>query len=202
MLLKLIISVFLLIGLYLRLTTAGYCTEAYSCSSTCTRSTKYKTRCGLFGWGRCNRYRTVNYGCTKTCYRRVCCNGYTGSQCNSPICHGLTFCYNGGTCASPNKCRCAAGFTGSQCQTDVNECERRTAGCAENCTNTFGSFQCSCIRPGYILGSDRKSCVDQDECQTGVAECEHECSNTVGSYTCSCREGYDLALDKKSCEVK
>ena len=33
---------------------------------------------------------------------------------------------------------------------DVNECLSDRGGCAQNCTNTMGSFECSC-NPGYSL---------------------------------------------------
>ena len=39
---------------------------------------------------------------------------------------------------------------------DINECAE-SAGCEEMCTDTDGSFECSC-RDGYRLGSDGKSC--------------------------------------------
>ena len=41
--------------------------------------------------------------------------------------------------------------------TDINECDANNDGCSHNCTNTEGSFECSC-RVGYILDSDGKGC--------------------------------------------
>ena len=40
---------------------------------------------------------------------------------------------------------------------DINECDEETDGCAQNCTNTNGSYSCSC-NTGYRLGSDAYSC--------------------------------------------
>ena len=40
---------------------------------------------------------------------------------------------------------------------DINECVEETDGCAQNCTNTIGSYICSC-NTGYSLDSDRHSC--------------------------------------------
>ena len=40
---------------------------------------------------------------------------------------------------------------------DMNECSEKTAGCAQVCTNTIGSFKCSCTT-GYYLGTDLKYC--------------------------------------------
>ena len=41
---------------------------------------------------------------------------------------------------------------------DVNECLTNNGGCAQICTNTVGSFTCSC-NTGYSLGADARSCV-------------------------------------------
>ena len=41
---------------------------------------------------------------------------------------------------------------------DINECEVSNGGCDHICTNTAGSFQCSCNQ-GYGLGSDGSSCT-------------------------------------------
>ena len=40
---------------------------------------------------------------------------------------------------------------------DINECATNNGGCSQNCTNTFGSFVCSCMA-GYTLGADSRSC--------------------------------------------
>ena len=40
---------------------------------------------------------------------------------------------------------------------DVDECSEATDGCAQNCTNTNGSYTCSC-NTGYRLGNDEHSC--------------------------------------------
>ena len=41
--------------------------------------------------------------------------------------------------------------------TDVDECKSRKNACDQVCTNTEGSFSCSC-HAGYILSNDSKSC--------------------------------------------
>ena len=41
---------------------------------------------------------------------------------------------------------------------DIDECSENTDGCAQQCTNTDGSFICSC-GSGYTLGSDQRSCI-------------------------------------------
>lgn len=42
--------------------------------------------------------------------------------------------------------------------TDINECASNNADCQHTCSNTDGSFECSC-RNGYTLGSDGLLCI-------------------------------------------
>ena len=87
---------------------------------------------------------------------------------------------------------------------DINECT--SSPCDHTCTNTAGSYECSC-NSGYELGSDGLSChgmtteyiavqscdllLDIDECSS-TTPCEQLCNNTVGSYQCSCNSGYTV----------
>jgi hypothetical protein len=80
-------------------------------------------------------------------------------------------CSNLGTCVAPETCDCQDGWTGNQCSegqvhyyskvsayddaADFNECD---AGVCNNCTNTVGSFQCTC--PDGITLSPGQTCVD------------------------------------------
>ena len=41
--------------------------------------------------------------------------------------------------------------------TDIDECEEDIDGCAQNCTDTDGSYNCSC-GPGYTLAIDKHGC--------------------------------------------
>ena len=41
--------------------------------------------------------------------------------------------------------------------TDVNECNTNNGSCAQNCTNTVGSYYCTC-GTGYTLNSDNHAC--------------------------------------------
>ena len=41
---------------------------------------------------------------------------------------------------------------------DIDECERGTDGCDHNCTNTDGSYYCTCM-DGYELESDNHTCT-------------------------------------------
>ena len=98
---------------------------------------------------------------------------------------------------------------------DINECSMFNP-CEQMCTNTNGSYQCSC-RNGFILKSDNSTCqgnriylwqafVDQNiflfsdlnECMqaalngSSLCSANSECINTHGSYQCACVPGYDL----------
>ena len=41
---------------------------------------------------------------------------------------------------------------------DIDECTLGLAGCSYNCTNTLGSFYCTCM-DGFELLSDNRSCT-------------------------------------------
>jgi len=41
--------------------------------------------------------------------------------------------------------------------TDVDECEVRNGGCQQLCSNSAGSYACTC-ETGFVLGPDSKSC--------------------------------------------
>ena len=40
---------------------------------------------------------------------------------------------------------------------DIDECAENSSNCTQNCTNTVGSFTCSC-GSGFTLGNDRRTC--------------------------------------------
>ena len=40
---------------------------------------------------------------------------------------------------------------------DIDECAEGTSGCSQQCNNTIGSFECSCV-DGYRLALDGKIC--------------------------------------------
>ena len=78
-------------------------------------------------------------------------------------------------------CTCNAGWTGGACSegntihdnmhnlalmttllsidddTDINECGTDNEGCAQTCTDTAGSYHCSCDS-GYVLDEDGHTC--------------------------------------------
>ena len=71
------------------------------------------------------------------------------------------------------------------------------------CTNTPGSFKCSC-HDGWIgFGTSTYKCKDLDECLTSKHTCGKysRCINTVGSYKCPCNKGYELIRGKGCLDI-
>jgi len=88
---------------------------------------------------------------------------------------------------------------------DINECESNTDNCNENadCTNTEGSFTCSC-NPGYT--GDGVSCTNINECELGTpCDPNANCTDTVGSFDCLCNAGYTgnglVCINIDECEM-
>ncbi|XP_022091528.1 sushi, von Willebrand factor type A, EGF and pentraxin domain-containing protein 1-like [Acanthaster planci] len=113
--------------------------------------------------------------------------------------------------ASISECRCVPGFSGDLSRDevckDIDECEQDNGGCKHHCSNTPGSFYCTCP-DGFRLIDDGKTCEDHDECSQSNGGCQHTCSNTVGGFTCGCNEGYTvdpsdsyLCVDVNECEM-
>lgn len=96
--------------------------------------------------------------------------------------------------------------------------------CDQMCTNTIGSYACSC-EAGYRLNQTTRRCsgihtcinwyelninaicqqrpltqciLDINECE-GVNDCQQMCLNTEGSFNCSCHAGFKLNSDGKNC---
>ncbi|XP_022778113.1 protein kinase C-binding protein NELL2-like, partial [Stylophora pistillata] len=90
------------------------------------------------------------------------------------------------------RCLCPAGYQEVQCETDIDECNDGSHDCPTIaiCTNTGGSFDCSC-KSGH-QGDGRSFCSDIDECNDHNPPCDENahCGNTDGSFTCSCKDGY------------
>uniref|UniRef100_A0A8C9T759 Adhesion G protein-coupled receptor L4 n=1 Tax=Scleropages formosus TaxID=113540 RepID=A0A8C9T759_SCLFO len=90
--------------------------------------------------------------------------------------------------------------------TDDDECQNVTDICGKNanCTNTLGSYFCTC-NPGFkstglssFQTNDGTLCEDIDECKNEkVCGPFSHCHNTNGSYYCSCQRGYDPVSETK-----
>ena len=80
---------------------------------------------------------------------------------------------------------------------DIDECETPDI-CEHSCTNTAGSFTCSC-KQGYQLYG-QTHCGDVNECSIHNGGCAHSCINSQGSFHCTCRSGYVLQSNGKDCQ--
>ena len=99
-------------------------------------------------------------------------------------------------------CICNVGYTGANCSTDIDECAS-TQPCegGANCTNTIGSFNCTC--PDPCLGPDCSACCSSP-CKKG-GTCS---SNNPATFTCTCPPGFsgltctEFLGEICSCEMK
>ncbi|XP_055860226.1 fibrillin-2-like, partial [Biomphalaria glabrata] len=118
------------------------------------------------------------------------------------------------------ECYCPKGYqldSLGQCE-DVNECNSETENlCADAslCTNTNGSFTCSC-RPGFKLDNDNRSCIACHPSTWGP-NCANSCACKYGTDHCSpftgcvCKQGYtgnqcnididECVTGQKKCEI-
>ena len=67
-----------------------------------------------------------------------CPYGWTGHNCNKPLCE--TTCFHGGNCTQPNKCTCERGWTGDTCTIPM---------CAQDCLNggvCIAPDTCQCLQ--------------------------------------------------------
>ncbi|XP_030844930.1 fibropellin-3-like isoform X5 [Strongylocentrotus purpuratus] len=82
-------------------------------------------------------------------------------------------------------------------QEDINECDLSSDVCRNgNCTNTDGSYYCTCNEVFEGTGND--SCSDINEC-LGAHNCNQTCLNSAGNFSCSCRPGFELHDDGFTC---
>ncbi|XP_034439362.1 adhesion G protein-coupled receptor L4 [Hippoglossus hippoglossus] len=119
-------------------------------------------------------------------------------------CHPLATCksLNG----SNDACFCNHGYTGDGttfCKDD-NECHNVTNICGDRgtCTNTAGSYYCTCVSgytstgPDKFQPNDGTECRDIDECLTGqVCGPNSNCHNTNGFFSCTCQRDYVPTAD-------
>ncbi|XP_041886326.1 adhesion G protein-coupled receptor L4 isoform X3 [Corvus kubaryi] len=177
----------------------------------CTRSDILK-REGFSGTqGLCTRHGTATASPMKLLPFLVLISSLLDYGCTSPSCN-MT-CHKDARCevqGGTTGCYCSQGYTGNGitvCKDD-NECENATQPCGEhaNCTNTEGSYYCTCM-PGFkpsngqqiFVPNDGTSCVDVDECSNeGTLACgDHaKCENVDGGFNCSCKEGYQPSTGK------
>ena len=95
------------------------------------------------------------------------------------------------------QCGCPEGFRldeGKHTCENFNECEDGITTCEHICTDTSGSFNCSC-RSGYRV-INGIHCEDIDECLDANG-CQQMCTNTAGSYTCTTQEENTISTPGK-----
>uniref|UniRef100_A0A8D2MM21 EGF-like domain-containing protein n=1 Tax=Zonotrichia albicollis TaxID=44394 RepID=A0A8D2MM21_ZONAL len=80
---------------------------------------------------------------------------------------------------------------------DIDECTITNGGCDTHCSNSEGSYECSCSE-GYALMPDKRSYID--ECEDNPEICDGgQCTNIPGEYRCLCFDGFMASLDMKTC---
>ena len=150
---------------------SGFCAAGVCCERACTGECE---TCGLGGSrGRC----VARAGGT------VCGNDYV---CDGQATTCPTSCTGIGQCTSARDC-----INGS-C-VDIDECTQAgSCGATDVCTNTAGSWQCSCGTgfTGTPSNGAPATCTDVDEC-AATPDCGPlaMCANIPGSYECRCRAG-------------
>ncbi|XP_069315309.1 pro-epidermal growth factor isoform X3 [Eulemur rufifrons] len=99
-------------------------------------------------------------------------------------------------------CTCPAGFVllpdGKRCHQYVS-CPSNVSGCGHDCVLTSEGPLCFCPE-GSVLATDGKTCSGCSSPDNGG--CGQLCIRlSPVSWECGCLPGYDLQLDKKSCEA-
>ncbi|XP_062596320.1 serine-rich adhesin for platelets-like, partial [Saccostrea cucullata] len=145
----------------------------------------------------------------------ICDLGWTGDSCEIDIdgcagspCDPLSNCTDNSAAEHQStgrafKCEnCPQGYqmTDTFKCLDIDECSNSSLnGCDQICTNTEGSYSCSCNQGYRSAGT---ICLDIDECTEGTSHCQQGCVNAVGYYNCSCVDGYSLQPDGLSCVIQ
>ena len=87
----------------------------------------------------------------------------------------------------------------AKCFLDIDECNMGLGPCGQVCTNTPGSFECSCTAGYTPTLADPNQCEDIDECAAGTDNCDDVCKNTAGTFTCDCNGDFFLQEDGYTC---
>ncbi len=171
------------------------CPSGMSCDPTslkCIAGCRVSTDCPMgaaCSAGQC-RCPTGQHACGQVCTSNndVMSCGSRCAVCPSPASHGAASCASG-TCTFA--CQPGYRISGSDC-VDIDECATNNGGCGLNatCTNTAGSFSCTCFA-GYGQVADA-GCVDVDSCASGNGGCDVNatCVDQVGHRACLCKDGY------------
>jgi len=142
--------------------------------------------------GGCHENATcINTPGSFTC---TCKPGFSGNGINCTPANNGDCSLTAAGCRPPTVV-CRPGFTGTggaNC-TDIDECQVNNGGCHENatCTNTPGSFTCTC-KPGFRGNGIECTPASTDKCQVNNGGCGDNatCTSTSGSVQCTCNSGY------------
>ena len=105
-----------------------------------------------------NECQTANGGCAQACTDT---DASFLCSCGS----GYTLAYDGFSCNGMNSCNVYTRVI-LMVITDVDECSEKTDGCSQICSNTIGSFMCSC-GSGYTLANDNLGCNGKNDLCSG-----------------------------------
>ncbi|KAL8611728.1 hypothetical protein ACOMHN_038981 [Nucella lapillus] len=87
---------------------------------------------------------------------------------------------------------------------DIDECRSQPAPCQQLCTNTMGSYQCSC-KTGYRTHAANASlCMVADPCAAVSLPCAYACKNESGVVQCLCPSGCVISghiADVNECDL-
>lgn len=150
---------------------SGFCVAGVCCESGCSGACE---SCALST----SRGRCVAKPGGTTCNTDYVCDG-TARTCPS-------------SCAGIAQCASARDCVGNAC-VDLDECgSSGICGANATCTNTPGSWECSCASGfvGATTTGGPASCTDVNECSSNP-DCGPlaVCSNVPGSWECSCPSG-------------
>ncbi|XP_072176576.1 hemicentin-1-like [Diadema setosum] len=149
-------------------------------------------------------------------YVCTCRDGYRRNRFNERSCEDIDECLSRtGVCAANQECqnleggfRCVAlcprgtrRVPGTSDCGDINECQERPTVCSQQCSNTPGSYRCSC-RDGYRLQGQRQ-CIDVNECDHRPCAPNQQCINEEGRYRCItvCPVGYERARNGSCIDI-
>jgi hypothetical protein len=93
-----------------------------------------------------------------------------------PVCIAATTCSGHGQCLTDGTCDCDDGWSGRSCDQDIDECASQSDACDPDasCTNTPGSFTCTCAAGFAGDGFDCNPDADGD----GFPDEEDNCPGT------------------------
>ena len=118
-------------------------------------------------------------------------------------------CLNQGICSVDNDkfhCDCSdTGFEGRKCEIDLNECNQSPCKNGGTCTNTEGSYNCSCL-PGFHGKKCQKDRTCHEVPETASCLNQGQCREKDGGeqYWCDCEVNFrdSIFLLVKKSKVK